>query len=164
MLASGFRNRSAQSLALPLIAILATLSCGCKVFETPKFDPAALSLAIAPEPVTAEVSDDPGYAWVATFTATLTETAGVGANISSVNATLSEVVDGVVVVGGEATLVKIDVSTSASRVEPNGSVTIDCVVHYTLPGGGRGAVVDIVVRVKDDITYTQNVSGRATVE
>jgi len=165
MPASRFRNSSlARLLVLPLVASLGGLVAGCKVFESEIADPAALGLTTAPEPATAEASDDPEYAWMATFTATLAETGGVGAAINSVNATLSEVVDGTVVVGGATPLVKLDVSTSASRVEPNGTVTIDVVVHYTLPAGGRQAVVDVVVRATDDWGYTLAATSRSNLE
>lgn len=165
MLAFGFRDSStALGVALPLIAALAALSCGCKVFESTIADPAVLSLTIAPDPATAQASDDPGYAWLATFTGTLSETAGVAVTINSVNTTLRETSDGTVVTGGEDPLVKIDVATSATRVEANGSIAIDFVVHYTLAGGGREAVVDVVVLVTDDYRRPQNVAVRATLQ
>lgn len=165
MLASPIRNRSViLGRALPLVAALAALTCGCRVFESTIADPAKLSLTIAPDPVAAEASDDPDYTWRASFTATLTETAGVGANISSINATISEVVDGAVVTGGEAPVVKVEFPDAPTRVEANATAAIECVVHYTLAGGGSQAVVDVVVGVKDDPGYTLSVTARANVE
>jgi hypothetical protein len=123
---------------------------------------AVISLAISPNPITAEPSANADYTWTATFILTLTESAGTGATIDTVTAILSEGTDGSG--GSENVLTDWRVDSTTNRIEGNSSRSITFTVDYTLPGGGREALVDVEVDVTDDNGVELSGSTQATVE
>jgi len=124
---------------------------------------ATLSLVASADPVVALPSPDSDYEWLAAFTVGVTEGAGVAGTIQSVQAALSEASGGIIVIGTGDEDAQVNVSSATNSLPAEGTVTLTFNVYYTLPGGGREAVVDIVVQVLDDNGYTVQEALRVNV-
>lgn len=140
-------RRAASMLALGLLCVGALPACD----DSPSSPTlAALTLTATPASVTAKASTVTGFSWNATFVATLAESAGTGATISTIAADVKEASGGIPVNTGGTVLSQVKVSPSGSRVAAGGSVTLDFTIEYKLPNGGREAVVDVTVVSVDD--------------
>ena len=138
--------------------LLATWSaCGTDNTDTTtssSLDSAELGLVASVDPVVALPSPNADYQWLAPFTVALSESGGVAATIQAVQATLSEASGGIIVIGAEDEEVQVSFTSSTNSLPANGAVTLTFNIYYTLPGGGREAVIDLVVQVLDDNGYT----------
>lgn len=110
---------------------------------------ANVQLTVSPTTVTAEPSTDASYQYQTDFTLNLTETAGTGATVNSITASVAEMSGGIAVNTGTV-LDQFKVSSSSNRVEALGSLDIPIQVLYTLPGGGTQAQVAITLSIVDD--------------
>jgi hypothetical protein len=110
---------------------------------------AMVTRSVLPNPVVA-VPGPQGRDWAATFTLTLKEEGGVGARVSTVASVVYESVGGVATTAVGSNFSSVEVGLPSSRLEPNGTLDISFAVTYTLPGGGRAAVVHIVLEYVDD--------------
>jgi hypothetical protein len=100
--------------------------------------------------VTAEASTNDEFQWLASFTVTFTETAGVGAEIQSVTANVLETTGGVEVESDEEVLFQVEIDTETQRIEGNSSTALPISVFYTLPGGGTEAQINLEISIVDD--------------
>lgn len=111
---------------------------------------ANVSLSVNPSPITAEASSDPNFRWVARFTLTITESAGTGATVGSLNAVLNEATAGIIITGATNEAYTVHVSAGSNRLEARGSLQVQFEIPYTLPNGGREARIDLTVSLTDD--------------
>ena len=110
---------------------------------------AQVQSTISPSTVTAQASTDPNFQHEADFTVNLSETAGTGATVSSISATVSEVAGGIAVNTGTV-LDQVHVSSTSNRLDALGTLAIPFQVLYTLPGGGTQSQVNITLSIVDD--------------
>ena len=152
-------------MAVPL-GVLALGGCGGG--STPTTPTASPTPSTAPvitftlkpaEGAPSETSTDPGYQYSASFTLTLTETAGVAVLIRSVNANLQQASGGIVVTppAGLSEAFRYQIRSPGNQVAANGSISIDFTFYYTLPQPGQEALVTVNFTVVDTAgnVYTQ---------
>lgn len=114
---------------------------------------------------TATPSSDPAYTWSATFTVTLTETAGVAATVRSLAANLQQAAGGIVITppAGLSEKFRFNVNAGTNALAASGTLPIDFEFFYTLPNGGRQAKITITFSLSDangaqiQVTATVNV-------
>jgi hypothetical protein len=139
--------------ALSFIAAGSILACDGPTFVPENPTVSAFAIAVDPDPVEAQASTDPAYSFMISFTADLTESAGVGATFDSTTVTVTELVDGDAVGGVEEEQFKMEVGIELDRIEGNERIEIPIEVFYTLPEGGTEANIDISLFMTDDNGY-----------
>jgi hypothetical protein len=112
---------------------------------------AEFSVTVEPDPVSAVESTNDEFQWLASFTATFTETNGIGSEIQSVTADVVETTDGTVVNSDEDVLYELQVDRESDRIEGNSSKAVPISVFYTLPGGGTEANINLEFSITDDL-------------
>lgn len=136
---------------LTLVALVAAILGACSDESSTSADPAELTLTFSPATVTAQSSPRAGFDFRASFTVQVTETAGVGATITSINSTLYESAGGIIVgTPDQGEDVVAAVSAATNRIDAFGTATIGFTIDYRLNGGGREALVDVTVQIEDD--------------
>lgn len=135
-----------------LLAALAALSAstGCGNMNSPSGAGPLINAVVSPSPVVAQPSADTAFTWSAQFTLTLTDSGGVGSTVTALTATGYEVVGGIVTATLGTGSARIDLDAPSTRIQANGSLVLGYTVYYTLPGGGRTALVRIAVGYTDD--------------
>lgn len=150
-------------------AILATLclpflvGSGCGGKDTPTSSTATPSPT--PSPVTATVtgvtaegsnatavpSSDRAYQWSTTFTVTLTQTTGVAATVRSLAANLQQSAGGIVITppAGLAESYRFNVRAGTNQLAASGTLPIEFDFFYTLPNGGRQALITLTFNLVD---------------
>lgn len=100
---------------------------------------------------TATPSSDSAYTWSASFTVTLKETAGVAATVRSLAANLQQAAGGIVITPptGQAEKFRFNVGAGTNTLPANGELPIDFQFFYTLPNGGRQALVSVTFNLVD---------------
>jgi hypothetical protein len=116
-------------------------------------DAAEIELSYSPDPVNAQVSTNAEYQWMASFAVTLSETAGIGGDIESLSTALYESAGGIILNAVESEEHRFSTNAETSRVEGNGSGSVDFDAFYTLPGAGREALVTVTLTFVDDNGY-----------
>jgi len=116
---------------------------------------ATVTSVFVPDPATASPSSNPNFTWQVSFVLTFTETAGVGETITSLSYVLQQAAGGIIIIppSGQAEIYQgvVDTPTTGGpRVEGNGTNSIPFHFFYTLPDGGRGAVITITPNFRDD--------------
>jgi hypothetical protein len=144
-------------------AALGMVACGGEDTTTGATGPfMEVALTVTPNPITAAASDDAEFEWMATYTVTLTESGGLGGTISAVGAALNEASGGIeVITDGELT--RSTANGPSDRLEAGGTAELSFVTYYTLPGGGREALIDVTVQVQDDDGFVGQVGARVSV-
>jgi len=142
--------------ALPLVAIFAA-ACGddsaTSPTETDPTVPTATVTAIAdPDTVTASASTDPAYAWKGSFVVTITNTNASPLTVRSIAANLEQSTGGIVITPIEGTdeSYRFDVRAPGNRIDLNGSLDIPFTFYYTLPNGGREAIITVSFAASTD--------------
>jgi hypothetical protein len=158
-----FRGRPA-CVALAVLSGLVATGCAKSTDTTTSTSTSymVLTMTVTPNPASAVTSNVEGYAWTTSFTVTVAESGGVAGTIYSVQASLNEASGGIEVVTDKE-VEQVQVGATSSTLAANGSVNIPITINYTLPGGGREAVVDVVVVVAGSDGYAYQVSGRFSV-
>jgi len=112
--------------------------------------PAATATA-TPDPSTAVGSSDRGYTWQATFTVTLTETAALVTTVKSLSATLQQAAGGIIITPptGITETYRYQVRAGTNQIGANGTLPIEFDFFYTLPNGGRQALVTLTFNLTD---------------
>lgn len=126
--------------------------------------PATISLSVAPNPISATPSSDAAYDWTAALILTVSETAGTGLNISTISATINESAGGILIESGEDEVFRVNVAADGARIEPNETRTISVSIDYALPGGGREAVIGVIVATIDDVGFADQEAVTADVQ
>jgi hypothetical protein len=101
---------------------------------------------VAPDPATSQAYDQRGYVWTTSFNVTLSQSGGSGAvTIRSISADLQQAAGGIVVEPPANTdeAFRFQVKATGNTLPADGSVAIDFDFAYTLPNGGREALVTI---------------------
>jgi len=100
---------------------------------------------------TASPSSDSGYTWSARFTVTLAETAGTAATVRSLAANLQQAAGGIVITPptGQSEKFRFEVNAGTNALGANGSLPLDFQFFYTLPNGGRQALVTVTFNLND---------------
>lgn len=145
-----------RSGAAAVFSLIALSSSGCEELPTAATAGAAVTLTASPSPAIASPSSDTGYSWSAAFTVTLTETAGVGVTVGTVTIKVQQSSGGIVVVpaSGVVEIYKFEMKATGNRLEPKSSNPIAFDVFYTLPNGGREALVTVTLNFSDDKGYS----------
>ena len=133
--------------AICVAALLALCGAGCGATTATN---AVLNSAVSPNPATAQAPGDGGLQWVASFTLTLTERAGLGATVTATSAAVYEVSAGILTSTLAADKVLIQANATSNRIAANGSLPIDYRISYTPPNGGRAVLVRLTFAVTDD--------------
>jgi hypothetical protein len=163
-------NRAAWIL-VPLGAAAWLGGCSSPTSSSPTFD---VTLTASPDPASATASsgvqykvtnpDDTysyyDYKWRSHFTVTIQENAGMALDITQLNATVQQATGGIVIPpsGGDQVYFKFTSSAVVNHINKNGSADVGYDVWYTLPNGGREALVTVSFTFKytdsDDNEYT----------
>jgi len=100
---------------------------------------------------TATPSSDSNYSWSARFTVTLTETAGTAATVKSLAANLQQAAGGIVITPptGQSEKFRFEVNAGSNALPANGALPLDFQFFYTLPNGGRQALVTVTFNLND---------------
>jgi hypothetical protein len=130
-----------------------TLACGDSTTTPDAITFARIAVAVEPDPVSAQASTDPEFDFVASFTVTLTETAGIGTTFNATTVNVTETSDGNEVGGDEDEIYKTEVGTEPDRIEANERVQIPFDIFYRLPEGGSEARIDVTTSIIDDNGY-----------
>jgi hypothetical protein len=141
------------TLGLVVVASLLTFGCDDSTTSSDPVGVAEIELSFSPDPVNAQASTNAEYQWMASFTLTISETAGTGGDIDSLSANLYESAGGIIINGGENDQVQISTDAESNRVEASSNATVDFNCFYTLPGGGHEALVTVTIRFIDDNGY-----------
>jgi hypothetical protein len=132
------------------VALWLSSSCDDSTTTDPTVN-AEFSVTVEPDPVSAVDSTNDEFQWLASFTATFTETNGVGSEIQSVTADVVETTDGNEVNSDEDVVFQVQVDTENNRIEGNSSKAVPISVFYTLPGGGTEANINLSFSITDDL-------------
>ena len=105
-----------------------------------------------PDPATAVTSPDGNFTWAGSFTATVSNTNTTPITIKSITADLQQASGGIVItpITGTDEAFRFDVKAPFNRVDLNSSMAIPFTFYYTLPNGGREALVSLSVAVTTD--------------
>ena len=142
-----------------------TAFSGCTETTTSSSElPASIELSVAPDPISAAPSADTEFDWVAELILTITETSGTGADIATISADINESAGGILIETGEDEEFRVNVTADGARVEANGTQTVTLSIEYTLPGGGREAVIGVTVTTIDDIGFSDQAGVTAEVQ
>jgi ABC-type glycerol-3-phosphate transport system substrate-binding protein len=152
--------RTTRAAATLLVLLLG--ACGGNDSTTPS---STASPSPSPSPVTVTVSgvtasgdtatatpsSDSAYTWAATFTVTLKETAGVAATVRSLSANLQQAAGGIVITPptGLTEKFRFNVNAGTNTLAASGELPIDFQFFYTLPNGGRQALVTVTFNLVD---------------
>jgi hypothetical protein len=156
--------------AMMVAGVLAALSLGaCGGSDTttsPTASPSPTAVPVvttvaSPAEAAVIASTDPAYQWATSFSLTLTETAGVAANLRSISANLQQAAGGIVVTPptGLAEAFRYEVKSPSNRLEASGTLTIGFTFLYTLPQPGQEALITVTLNLYDDLgnAYPQTV-------
>jgi hypothetical protein len=92
------------------------------------------------------------YPWKTNFTVTITETVGVGRNITAVSARVQQASGGIVITPTGTDIEHYDYTSRASgnRIDAKGNASVVFDVWYDLPNKGREALVTLTFSFTDD--------------
>lgn len=154
-------HRRVTRAALPLLVVMLN-GCGGNDSTSPS---STASASPSPSPVTATVSGvtasgdtaeaqpspDGAYRWSTTFTVTLTETSGVAATVRSLSANLQQAAGGIVITppSGLTEQYRFNVRAGTNALPASGTLPVDFDFFYTLPNGGRQALVTVAFNLVD---------------
>jgi hypothetical protein len=147
---------------LPLLAVAWLGGCSSPSESTPTLK---VTLTASPDPATAsgptgvmyKVTNADGtvsyyeYAYRTVFTVTIQETGGVALDIVQLNATVQQAAGGIVIPpsGGEQIYFKFNSSAATNHINARGSADVGFDVYYTLPNGGKEALVTVAFSFQD---------------
>jgi ABC-type Fe3+-hydroxamate transport system substrate-binding protein len=149
-------SRNRLVIALPAL-ILFTSACGEDTPTTPTdttttTDAATVTATASPNPVTVIASTDPAYTFAATFVATVVTTNPSPITVRAIGADLQQSSGGIVITPAAGTdeAFRFDVRAPGNRIDVNGNMAIPFTFFYTLPNGGREAVITLSFTVATD--------------
>ena len=119
-----------------------------------------------PNPAVAAPSANAAYAWSVGFVATLTNTNATALTIKSITVDLQQASAGIVItpLPGTDEVVRFDVRAPGNRVDTNGTMNIPFTFFYTLPNGGREALISLSIAVTTDAGASGAVTTTVTVQ
>lgn len=113
---------------------------------------ATVTVAVSPETVIVTPSPESNYTWSGSFVATITNTNTSALTVNSITTDLQQSSAGIVITPATGTdeSFRFDVRAPGNRVDVSGSLAIPFTFHYTLPNGGREALVNVAFTVTTD--------------
>ena len=157
--------------------VIVTLCLLAACAESPLFPTlqmATVQLSSAPDPAVAVPSSGVTYEvdgqvlefeFMTTFDLVLRAPEDqAGVLISSINLAVAPATAGIVVTPSPAAQSRFESQAVVNRLEPGDETAIAFQVWYTLPGGGRGAVVTVTVAFQDDNEFAINLIHEVVVE
>lgn len=152
-----------------LLSVLVLLGGACnKDSSTSPTDTTTTTTATAtvtatPDPATVVVtaSGEASYSWKGSFTVTVSNTNASPITIKSITADLQQASGGIVItpITGTDESFRFDVRAPGNRVDVNGNMAIPFTFHYSLPNGGREALVSLAFNVTTDAGATGSVTA-----
>jgi len=111
------------------------------------------------------------YPWQTQFSVNMSETAGVGLDITSISVKVQQAAGGIITppTNGEIEHYQFTSQSSGNRLEGHGQALVGFNVWYALPNQGREAVVTVIVtfldkkdvtNLTDDVSFTNQVTVR----
>lgn len=144
------------------LALLCAVACACggeesvtdasDATEEDTTDTVIVSASVSPDVAVAGAATTDGFEWSTTFTLTLTETTGTGATVTNLSADLRQAAGGIVIAppGDLDESFRFDVRAATNRLEGMGTLSVELEFEYSLPNGGREALVSLIVDLVDD--------------
>lgn len=122
---------------------------------------ATVTATTSPDPVTVSAPTDAAYAWSGSFVATISNTNTSPITIKSITADLQQSSAGIVItpITGTDESFRFDVRAPGNRVDVNGNMAIPFTFYYTLPNGGREALVSLSFSVTTDAGASGSVTA-----
>jgi hypothetical protein len=158
--------RTAVGLSLAVATSLGSGACtGTEDSTTDASSTTAIvTMTLSPDPATAIAAENTDYKWQGSFNIALQETAGVGVTVTGVNIYVQEASNGIVLSTGASAVFKAELQNTSNRLDAKGTLTVGVKVSYTLPNGGREALVTVQVGLQDDNANTGTFSDTVTVK
>ncbi len=127
---------------------------------------ATVTATANPATVAAAASPDRAYAWSGSFNVTISNTNVSPITIRSISADLQQASGGIVIapVTGTDESFRFDVRAPGNRVDANGAMVIPFTFYYTLPNGGREALVSMSFSVTTDAGASGSVTASVTLQ
>ncbi len=139
------------SRALLCAAALAPLaSCGSSPTTPSTGAIAIVTLTVAPDPITAVITNTFGPTYTATWTLTMTETGAVGGTVQLMRASVFDNETGKLVAATNYDSSDLLVFVGKNRLEASGTLAIPLQVSYILSTLKREATLHLFTSVKDD--------------
>jgi len=130
--------------------------------------PATATVTAVPNPAVVVVNPSPdgGYRWSGSFVVTITNTNLTAVNVRSITADLQQCSGGIVItpVVGTDEAFRFDVRAPGSAVAVNGTLDIPFTFYYSLPNGGREALVSLAFTVATDAGASGSVTSTVTLQ
>lgn len=139
------------SRALFCVAALAPLvSCGSSPTTPSTGAIAIVTLAVAPNPITAVITNTFGPTYTATWTLTMTESGAVGGTVQLMRASVFDNATGTLVAATNYDSNDLLVFVGKNRLEANGTLAVPLQLSYILSTLDRAATLTMLTTVKDD--------------
>lgn len=134
--------------------------------DTPVTDTATVTAIPDPNPVTVTESTNTAYAWSASFVVNVTNTNAAALTVRSISADVQQSSGGIVItpVTGTDESFRFDVRAPGNRVDVNGTLAIPFTFFYTLPNGGREAIISLTFTVGTDTGATGAVTATVNLQ
>jgi hypothetical protein len=155
-------RRAVPSL-LPLVLAICLPACSSPTSSSPSL---SVTLTVKPDPATAsgptgvqyKVTNADStvsyydYDYRTSFTVTILETGGKALDITAIDLKVQQATGGIVITpsGGDQIYFKFNSSAVTNRINANGSADVGFDAWYSLPNGGREALVTVGFSFKDD--------------
>jgi len=151
---------------MPACGTTATTPTDATTLPTPTPTPATSTVTVTVDPVTvtALASTDQGYTWSGSFVATVVNADTSPITLRSITADLQQSSAGIVItpIVGTDESFRFNVRAPGNRIDVNGTMAIPFTFFYTLPNGGREAIVSLAFNVTTDLGASGSVTATAT--
>jgi hypothetical protein len=149
----------------PACGTTATTPTDATTLPTPTPTPATSTVTVTVDPttITATASSDQGYTWTGSFVATVNNTNTSPITLRAITADLQQSSGGVVItpVVGTDEAFRFNVRAPGNRIDVNSTMAIPFTFFYTLPNGGREAIVSLAFSVTTDAGGSGSVTATA---
>lgn len=139
---------------MPACGTTATSPTDATTGASPTPTPATSTVTVTASPSTVDVaaSTDAGYAWSGSFVATISNSNASPITIQSITADLQQSSGGIVItpITGTDEVFRYSVRAPGNRVDVNSTMAIPFTFFYSLPNGGREALVSLSFAVATD--------------
>jgi hypothetical protein len=162
-------SRSHILRAWPALLLFAG-ACGKDTTTTPTDTTTTATATVTattdPTTVTVTASRESAYSWTGSFSATISNTNASPITIKAITADLQQASAGIAItpITGTDESFRFDVRAPGNRVDVNGSMAIPFTFHYTLPNGGREAIVSLSFNVTTDSGASGSVTATVNLQ
>src|SRR2546425_3262052 len=174
-----------RSMRAAVLASTAVWLVACSSPTDPSATPAKVDLTVNPNPTSALPSSGVSYTivgdanhpdqvkqypWQTQFKVNMSETAGVGLDITAISVKVQQAAGGIITppTNGEIERYQFTSQSAGNRLEGHGMAVVGFNVWYALPNQGREAVGTVIVtfldkkdvtNLTDDISFTNQGTG-----